>query len=91
MSSTNKSQGALNATGAYELDLSQTDDFSKAWRTMHVTSDVFCSASLTLPDKSGRQITIGGWSGGSTYGARLYAPDGSAGVAGHNDWVENPM
>ena len=35
-----------NSTGAYELDPSLVKDFSRAWRTMHVKSDVFCSASL---------------------------------------------
>lgn len=52
-------------------------------------SDVFCSASLTLPDKVGRQINIGGWANADTYGVRLYWPDGSPGVAGTNDWKEN--
>lgn len=56
---------------------------------MHVKSDVFCSASLVLPDKAGRQINIGGWSLDSTKGVRLYTPDGSAGVNGTNDWEEN--
>jgi hypothetical protein len=78
-----------NSTGAYELDLSLTNDFTHAWRTMHVKSDVFCSAALVLPDKSGRVINVGGWSGDSTKGIRLYAPDGSAGVNGTNDWEEN--
>ncbi|KAF2668724.1 copper radical oxidase [Microthyrium microscopicum] len=82
--------GAINSTGGYELDLTLTDDFSSAWRVMHPASDVFCSAALTLPDKFGRQLNIGGWSGTSTYGVRLYTPDGSAGVNGTNDWLENP-
>jgi hypothetical protein len=46
-------------------------------------------AGLTLPDKSGRVITIGGWSFESTYGIRLYTPDGSPGFPGVNDWEEN--
>ena len=79
-----------NSTGAYELDVSLVNNFPAAWRTMHVKTDVFCSASLVLPDKVGRQINIGGWSGTSTYGIRLYWPDGSPGVAGVNDWQENP-
>lgn len=36
-----------------------------------------------------RQINIGGWSLSSTFGVRLYTPDGSAGVNGTNDWEEN--
>ena len=56
---------------------------------MHVQSDVFCSAGLTLPDKAGRQINIGGWANQATYGIRLYWPDGSPGAWGVNDWQEN--
>ncbi|KAI0154753.1 putative glyoxal oxidase [Xylariaceae sp. FL1272] len=81
--------GAANSTGAYELDLSQIGNFSAAWRTMHLKTDVFCSAGLILPDKAGRQLTVGGWSLDSTYGVRLYTPDGSPGVKGVNDWQEN--
>lgn len=81
--------GAPNTTGTYELDLSVLDDFSKAWRPLHVKSDIFCSAGVTLPDKKGRQLNIGGWAGPSTYGVRLYTPDGSDGVWGTNDWQEN--
>lgn len=81
--------GPPNSTGAYELDLSIIDDFAAAWRTMHVKTDVFCGAGLTLPDKAGRQIIIGGWSGDSTFGIRLYTPDGFAGVKGKNDWEED--
>ena len=78
-----------NSTGAYELDLSLVDDFEKTWRTMHVKTDVFCSGSLILPDRAARQLNVGGWSLESTYGIRLYAPDGSPGVNGTNDWEEN--
>lgn len=78
-----------NSTGAYELDLSLVDDFDKAWRTMHLKSDVFCSGSITLPDKGARQLNVGGWSLDSTKGVRLYTPDGSPGVNGTNDWEEN--
>ena len=76
--------GPPNSTGSYELDPSQ-----KTWRPLHVKTDVFCSAGLILPDKGGRQINIGGWSGDSTYGVRLYWPDGSLGVNGVRDWEEN--
>jgi hypothetical protein len=81
--------GPPNSTGAYELDLSTINNWDLAWREMHVRTDVFCAAGVTLPDKAGRQLTIGGWSGDSTYGVRLYAPDGSAGVPGTNDWEED--
>ena len=56
---------------------------------MHVKTDVFCSGSVTLPDKAGRQINVGGWSLDSTFGVRLYTPDGTQGVNGTNDWEEN--
>ncbi|EKM51417.1 uncharacterized protein PHACADRAFT_263528, partial [Phanerochaete carnosa HHB-10118-sp] len=78
-----------NSTGAYELDPTLVDDFDLAWRTMHVKSDVFCSAAIVLPDKGGRQLNVGGWSLDSTQGVRLYTPDGSPGVNGTNDWEEN--
>ncbi|KAF7536340.1 hypothetical protein G7054_g4595 [Neopestalotiopsis clavispora] len=80
--------GAANSTGAYELDLTYGDRW-KAWREMHVKTDIFCSAGLILPDKAARQLTIGGWSLDSTYGVRLYWPDGSPGVNGTNDWEED--
>ena len=78
-----------NSTGAYELDLTLVNDYTKTWRAMHINSDVFCAASIVLPDKAGRQINVGGWSVDSLYGVRFYSPDGSAGVNGTNDWEEN--
>lgn len=81
--------GLPNSTGAYELDLTLVNDFAHAWREMHVQTDIFCSAGVVLPDKAARQLTIGGWSLDSTFGVRLYAPDGSPGVNGTNDWQEN--
>jgi hypothetical protein len=81
--------GAPNSTGAYEFDPALVNNFSQAWRPMHVTSDIFCSGSVTLPDKAGRIMNVGGWSGISTYGVRLYLPDGSPGVTGINDWQED--
>ncbi|KAI4190389.1 MAG: hypothetical protein L6R41_000841 [Letrouitia leprolyta] len=84
--------GPPNSTGAFELDpsLVGAGDWRSAWRTMRgLKTDVFCSAGLILPDKAGRQINIGGWSGTSTYGLRLYTPDGTPGVNGTNDWQEN--
>ena len=80
---------ANNSTGAYELDLALLNNFTAAWRPMHVKTDIFCSASLTLPDVAGRQINVGGWANDATYGVRLYWPDGKPGVWGTNDWEEN--
>jgi len=83
--------GEPNGTGAYELDLSEINNWSLAWRTMSgLDTDVFCSAGLTLPDKAGRIITVGGWAGQSNFGVRMYTPDGSAGVFGTNEWQEDP-
>jgi hypothetical protein len=84
--------GENNGTGAYELDLSLTNNNNLGWRTMTgLQSDVFCGSGLTLPDKAGRQLTAGGWAGESNFGVRLYWPDGSAGVNGTNEWVEDPV
>jgi len=83
--------GEPNGTGAYELDLSEINNWDLAWRTMTgLQTDVFCSAGLILPDLAGRQLTIGGWAGESNFGIRLYWPDGSAGIPGTNEWVEDP-
>ena len=77
--------GEPNGTGAYELDLTEINNWSLAWRTMSgMDTDVFCSAGVTLPDKAGRILTVGGWAGESNFGVRLYSPDGSAGVFGTN-------
>ncbi|KAK3329358.1 glyoxal oxidase-like protein [Apodospora peruviana] len=75
--------GPGNETGAYELDLTKIAQGTAAFRTLHLKTDVFCAAGLTLPDKVGRQLTIGGWSGDSTYGTRLYWPGDT------HDWEEN--
>jgi hypothetical protein len=56
---------------------------------MHVLDEIFCSASLILPDKAGRILNIGGWSDSALYGVRLLTPDGSPGVPSHNDWQED--
>ncbi|KAM3082414.1 hypothetical protein ACMFMF_002078 [Clarireedia jacksonii] len=81
--------GAPNTTGVYELDLTFVNDFDKAWRTLHVKTDIFCAAGITLPDKVGRQLNIGGWSGPSTFGVRLYWPDGKPGTPGR--WYPSAM
>ena len=83
--------GEPNGTGAYELDLTEISNFTAAWRTMTgLQTDVFCSAGLILPDLAGRQLDVAGWAGDSNFGIRLYWPDGSAGVPGTNEWVEDP-
>jgi hypothetical protein len=82
--------GAPNSTGAYEFDPYYENDFENAWRTLNgLKTDVFCSAGLVLPDKAGRQLTIGGWSGDSLAGVRLYTPSGSPGTTSTSDWQEN--
>jgi hypothetical protein len=43
------------------------NDFGKlAYREMHVKTDLFCASNLVLPDKAGRQIILGGYSGCSS-------------------------
>ncbi|KAF9693906.1 hypothetical protein EKO04_008402 [Ascochyta lentis] len=80
-----------NGTGAYELDPSIGGDIFHAFRELNgLKTDVFCSASLTMPDRAGRVINIGGWSADSLFGVRIYWPNGAAGVNGTNDWQENP-
>ncbi|OCL02176.1 copper radical oxidase [Glonium stellatum] len=81
--------GPPNSTGAYKLDLTQINNFTAAWRTMHVKTDIFCSGSVILPDRVGRQINVGGWANDATCGVRLYWPDGSLGQPSTNDWEEN--
>jgi len=76
--------GPGNETGVYEWD-----PVTNTFRELHVKTDVFCAAGVTLPDKAGRQLNIGGWSGDSTYGTRLYWPDGAPGVPGTHDWEED--
>lgn len=82
--------GAPNTTGAYELDPSIGGDIFHAFRELKgIKTDIFCAAGLTMPDRAGRQINIGGWSVDSLFGVRIYWPDGSAGVNGTNDWQED--
>ncbi|KAL2165179.1 hypothetical protein VTH06DRAFT_475 [Thermothelomyces fergusii] len=76
--------GPGNETGAYEFD-----PVTLEFRELHIKTDVFCAASVTLPDKAGRQLNVGGWAGEATYGTRLYWPDGAPGVPGTHDWEEN--
>ncbi|CAN9245366.1 unnamed protein product [Alternaria alternata] len=82
--------GEPNTTGAYEFDPSIGGDIFHAFRELSgIKTDIFCAAGLTMPDRAGRQINIGGWSTDSLFGVRIYWPDGSAGVNGTNDWQED--
>lgn len=82
--------GAPNTTGAYELDPSIGSDIFHAFRELTgIKTDIFCAAGLTLPDRAGRQINIGGWSTDSLFGVRIYWPDGTLGVNGTNQWQED--
>ncbi|KAG2002470.1 hypothetical protein CC2G_004661 [Coprinopsis cinerea AmutBmut pab1-1] len=80
--------GYPNSTGAYELDISLAPSMT-AWREMNVKTDVFCAGSVILPDKAGRQLNVGGWSLDSTFGVRLFTPDGVEGTNSTNDWEED--
>ena len=57
---------------------------------MHVLDEIFCSASLVLPDKTGRILNIAGWSDAANFGIRLLTPSGSPGVPGTTDWEQDP-
>ncbi|USP76719.1 uncharacterized protein yc1106_03993 [Curvularia clavata] len=82
--------GEPNTTGAYELDPSIGGDIFHAFREMTgIKTDIFCAAGLTLPDRAGRQINIGGWSTDSLFGVRIYWPNGKLGVNGTNQWQED--
>ncbi|SCO42989.1 related to glyoxal oxidase precursor [Fusarium fujikuroi] len=71
--------------GSFEFDYS-----TNKYRELALKTDVFCSASFTLPDKAGRIINIGGWSAESVYGIRFFTPDSPQGVDnGTNVWEED--
>jgi hypothetical protein len=57
---------------------------------MHVLDEIFCSASLVLPDKTGRILNIAGWSDAANFGIRILTPSGSPGVQGNTDWEQDP-
>jgi hypothetical protein len=61
------------------------------YQALHVVDEVFCSASLVLPDKAGRIMNIAGWTGASTFGIRLLTPSGTFGVQGTTDWEQDPQ
>ena len=84
----------INGTGSYELDpspaTSNGHDIFTAFREVYgLKTDVFCSASLTMPDRAGRVINIGGWSGDSLFGVRMFTPSGTSGINGSSEWQEN--
>ena len=56
---------------------------------MHIKTDVFCSGSIILPDRAGRQLNVGGWSLQSTFGVRLYTPSTDLDSHKANDWEED--
>jgi hypothetical protein len=78
-----------NSTGSFEFDPSLAPDYSTAFRELQLKTDVFCSASLVLPDKAGRQINIGGWSGEDLHGVRLFNPNSTLGTQGTTQWEED--
>lgn len=74
-----------NTEGSFEFDYT-----TNIYRELALKTDVFCSASFTLPDRAGRMINIGGWSAESVYGIRFFTPDSPQGVDnGTNDWEED--
>ncbi|KAI0441112.1 copper radical oxidase [Xylaria telfairii] len=78
-----------NSSGSFEFDPSLAPQYGTAFRELQLKTDVFCSASLVLPDKVGRQINVGGWSLESLYGVRLFTPQPGLGKNGTNDWEED--
>jgi hypothetical protein len=52
---------------------------------MHVNDEIFCSASLVLPDKTARILNIGGWSNQALLGIRLVTPS----LTGPTDWQQD--
>lgn len=82
----------FNGTGSYELDPSIAgghDIFHSIREVYGLKTDVFCAASITMPDRSGRVINIGGWSGDSLFGIRMYTPNGQLGTNSTSEWQEN--
>ncbi|KAI0813023.1 copper radical oxidase [Xylaria sp. FL0064] len=78
-----------NSSGSFEFDPTLAPQYGTAFRELQLKTDVFCSASLVLPDKAGRQINVGGWSLESLYGVRLFTPQPGLGKNGTNDWEED--
>jgi hypothetical protein len=85
-----KGTGPPNSTGAYEFDPSLSSNIFTTFRELQgINTDIFCAAGLTMPDRKGRLINIGGWSLDSTYGVRILTPDGTLGTNGTSTWREN--
>ncbi|KAI1735018.1 copper radical oxidase [Xylaria scruposa] len=78
-----------NSSGSFEFDPSLAPQYGTAFRELQLKTDVFCSASLVLPDKAGRQLNVGGWSLESLYGVRLFTPELGLGKNGTNQWEED--
>ncbi|KAJ2980318.1 hypothetical protein NUW58_g6975 [Xylaria curta] len=78
-----------NSSGSFEFDPTLAPQYGTAFRELKLKTDVFCSASLVLPDKAGRQINVGGWSADSLYGVRLFTPELGLGKNGTHDWEED--
>ncbi|KAH8661991.1 copper radical oxidase [Xylariales sp. PMI_506] len=78
-----------NSTGSFEFDPSLAPNYDTSFRELQLETDVFCSASVVLPDKVGRQLNVGGWSLESLHGVRLFTPNSSLGVQGITQWEEN--
>ncbi|KAI0120698.1 copper radical oxidase [Xylariales sp. AK1849] len=78
-----------NSTGSFEFDPSLAPNYDTAFRELQLQTDVFCSASMVLPDKVGRQLNIGGWSGEDLHGIRLFTPNSSLGIQGTTQWEED--
>lgn len=78
-----------NSSGSFEFDPTLAPQYGTAFRELRLKTDAFCSASLVLPDKAGRQINIGGWSVDSLYGVRLFTPELGLGKNGTHDWEED--
>lgn len=82
----------FNGTGSYELDPSIDgghDIYHSIREVYGLRTDVFCAAAVTMPDRAGRVISIGGWSGDSLYGVRMYTPNGKLGTNSTSEWKEN--
>lgn len=78
-----------NSISSFEFDPSLAPDYGTAFGELQLKIDVFCSASLALPDKVGRQSNIGGWAGEDLHGIRLYTPDSPLGTQGTTQWEED--
>src|SRR5712675_2782989 len=87
---TTRTTVAIVTVTAVEALLATTRNVTTILTAVMAVTNMFCSGAVVLPDKAARILNVGGWSLTSTFGIRLYAPDGSAGVNGTNDWEESP-